>query len=50
MLAEDAIRSAIRDYKTKRSKISNTTKQTGFLDVSQNVSTGEAIAAASTQS
>ncbi|KAG6880297.1 iron-binding protein [Termitomyces sp. T32_za158] len=40
MLAEDAIRSAIRDYKTKRSKLTNQ-KQSGFIDVAQSAATGE---------
>ncbi|KAG6890897.1 iron-binding protein [Termitomyces sp. Mi166 len=40
MLAEDAIRSAIRDYKTKRSKLANQ-KQAGFIDVAQSAATGE---------
>ncbi|KIM68694.1 hypothetical protein SCLCIDRAFT_105062 [Scleroderma citrinum Foug A] len=35
MLAEDAIRSAIRDYRSKR------TKQTDYMDVAQNTVTGE---------
>ncbi|KNZ73856.1 Iron sulfur cluster assembly protein 1, mitochondrial [Termitomyces sp. J132] len=38
MLAEDAIRSAIRDYKTKRSKLGNQ-KQAGFIDVAQSAAT-----------
>ncbi|KAG6833734.1 iron-binding protein [Tephrocybe sp. NHM501043] len=40
MLAEDAIRSAIRDYKTKRSKMANP-KQKGFIDVAQSATTGQ---------
>lgn len=40
VLAEDAIRSAIRDYKTKRSKLANQ-KQAGFIDVAQKAATGE---------
>ncbi|KAG6837950.1 iron-binding protein [Arthromyces matolae] len=40
MLAEDAIRSAIRDYKSKRAKASNP-QQKGFIDVSQSSVTGE---------
>jgi len=44
-LAEDAIRSAIRDYRSKRSALSNP-KQQGFIDVSQNVTTGETVATA----
>ncbi|KAF9484014.1 iron sulfur cluster assembly protein 1 [Pholiota conissans] len=38
MLAEDAIRSAIRDYRSKRA---TQAKKSGFIDVSQNSSTGE---------
>lgn len=34
MLAEDAIRSAIRDYRTKRSNLANP-KQSGFIDVTE---------------
>jgi Fe-S cluster assembly scaffold IscU len=34
MLAEDAIRSAIKDYKLKRAKLADT-KQNGFIDVTQ---------------
>jgi Fe-S cluster assembly scaffold IscU len=45
MLAEDAIRSAIRDYQTKRSTMANP-KKPGFIDVSQSVSTGETVATA----
>ncbi|KAJ6599222.1 FeS cluster assembly scaffold IscU [Mycena vulgaris] len=44
MLAEDAIRSAIRDYRSKRSALSNP-KQHGFIDVSQSA-TGETVATA----
>ncbi|KAJ7638644.1 FeS cluster assembly scaffold IscU [Roridomyces roridus] len=44
MLAEDAIRSAIRDYRSKRSALSNP-KQAGFIDVSQGP-TGETVATA----
>jgi len=44
MLAEDAIRSAIRDYRSKRSKLAQTSS--GFIDISQNASTGEVIASA----
>ncbi|KAJ7047525.1 FeS cluster assembly scaffold IscU [Mycena alexandri] len=44
MLAEDAIRSAIRDYRSKRSAMSNP-KQSGFIDVSQ-AATGETVATA----
>ncbi|GJE84961.1 FeS cluster assembly scaffold IscU [Phanerochaete sordida] len=45
MLAEDAIRSAIKDYRTKRSKLHNP-KQAGFIDVSQSAATGETVATA----
>ncbi|KAJ6629150.1 NifU-like N terminal domain-containing protein [Mycena sp. CBHHK59/15] len=45
MLAEDAIRSAIRDYRSKRSALP-TNKQAGFIDVSQNATTGETVASA----
>ncbi|KAH7879573.1 FeS cluster assembly scaffold IscU [Lentinula edodes] len=45
MLAEDAIRSAIRDYKSKRNSMTNP-KQKGFIDVSQSVVTGETVATA----
>ncbi|QRV90501.1 iron-sulfur cluster assembly scaffold protein [Ceratobasidium sp. AG-Ba] len=45
MLAEDAIRSAIRDYRTKRSKMANP-KKPGFIDVSQSAATGETVATA----
>ncbi|KAJ3729021.1 FeS cluster assembly scaffold IscU [Lentinula guzmanii] len=45
MLAEDAIRSAIRDYKSKRNNMTNP-KQKGFIDVSQSVVTGETVATA----
>lgn len=45
MLAEDAIRSAIRDYKSKRSKMANPNKE-GFIDVSQSAATGETVATA----
>ncbi|TDL29615.1 FeS cluster assembly scaffold IscU [Rickenella mellea] len=40
MLAEDAIRSAIRDYRSKRQNLSNT-KKAGFIEISQNSVTGE---------
>lgn len=39
VLAEDAIRSAIQDYRTKRAKLAQTSP--GFIDVSQNVAAGE---------
>ncbi|KAF7981638.1 hypothetical protein HWV62_32734 [Athelia sp. TMB] len=45
MLAEDAIRSAIRDYQTKRTKMANPNKP-GFIDVSQSAATGETVATA----
>jgi hypothetical protein len=45
VLAEDAIRSAIRDYRTKRSLASNP-KKAGFIDVTQSAATGETIAQA----
>jgi len=35
MLAEDAIRSAIRDYRSKRSPLANTQKKSNLIDVSQ---------------
>ena len=40
VLAEDAIRSAIRDYKKKREGLANP-KQRGFIDVTQSPVTGE---------
>ncbi|KDQ07015.1 hypothetical protein BOTBODRAFT_39157 [Botryobasidium botryosum FD-172 SS1] len=43
MLAEDAIRSAIRDYRTKRAKAS-TTGQAGVIDVSHTASQPQASA------
>ncbi|KAI0722166.1 FeS cluster assembly scaffold IscU [Cerioporus squamosus] len=45
MLAEDAIRSAIRDYRNKRTKLGNP-KKSGFIDVSQSAATGETVATA----
>jgi len=45
MLAEDAIRSAIRDYQSKRSSMTNP-KQKGFIDVAQSAATGETVATA----
>jgi NifU-like protein involved in Fe-S cluster formation len=45
VLAEDAIRSAIRDYQAKRSAMANP-KKPGFIDVSQSVATGETVATA----
>ncbi|KAJ6516063.1 FeS cluster assembly scaffold IscU [Mycena sanguinolenta] len=44
MLAEDAIRSAIRDYRSKRAAMPNQ-KQSGFIDVTQ-AATGETVATA----
>ena len=45
MLAEDAIRSAIRDYRSKRSKLAEGRKA-GFIDVTQSAVTGETVATA----
>ena len=45
VLAEDAIRSAIRDYRSKRTKSGNP-KKSGFIDVSQSAATGETVATA----
>jgi len=45
MLAEDAIRSAIRDYQKKRTTMTNPNKS-GFIDVSQSAATGETVATA----
>lgn len=45
VLAEDAIRSAIRDYRSKRQNLSNP-KQSGFIDVTQSSVTGETTATA----
>ncbi|KAF9246926.1 FeS cluster assembly scaffold IscU [Melanogaster broomeanus] len=45
MLAEDAIRSAIRDYRTKRNKLSDPL-QAGFIDVTQSAVTGQTLATA----
>ncbi|KAK0561231.1 iron-binding protein [Tilletia horrida] len=42
MLAEDAIKSAIKDYKKKRDVTGNT--KAGHIDVTQNVATGETSA------
>jgi NifU-like protein involved in Fe-S cluster formation len=45
MLAEDAIRSAIRDYKSKRKTLADSkVTQAGFIDVSANATTGETTA------
>lgn len=46
MLAEDAIRSAIRDYKMKRDKMADPKKAAGFIDVSQSAVTGQTVATA----
>lgn len=45
VLAEDAIRSAIRDYRRKRSTLKDP-KKPGFIDVSQSAATGETVATA----
>ncbi|KAF4602257.1 iron-binding protein [Pleurotus pulmonarius] len=45
MLAEDAIRSAIRDYKSKQTALGKKSKS-GFIDVSQSAATGETVATA----
>ncbi|KNZ54634.1 uncharacterized protein VP01_2897g3 [Puccinia sorghi] len=45
MLAEDAIKAAIRDYQ-KKLQTSGAKKASGFIDVSQSASTGETIATA----
>ena len=45
VLAEDAIRSAIRDYKRKRDTMTDP-KQKGFIDVSQSTVTGQTTATA----
>lgn len=45
VLAEDAIRSAIRDYRRKRGALKDP-KQSGFIDVSQSAATGETVATA----
>ncbi|KAF8517857.1 FeS cluster assembly scaffold IscU [Gautieria morchelliformis] len=46
MLAEDAIRSAIRDYRSKRNTMADPKKAAGFIDVSQSTVTGETVATA----
>ncbi|KAH9048994.1 FeS cluster assembly scaffold IscU [Lactarius hengduanensis] len=43
MLAEDAIRSAIKDYQSKRAKLANTT-QKSFIDVTRSGATAAAAA------
>jgi hypothetical protein len=45
VLAEDAIRSAIRDYRSKRNAMSNP-KEQGFIDVTQSAVAGETVAPA----
>ena len=40
VLAEDAIRSAIKDYRSKRAKLADT-KQNNFIDVTQSGATAE---------
>jgi iron-sulfur cluster assembly enzyme ISCU, mitochondrial len=45
VLAEDAIRSAIRDYR-KKVAARDTSKAEGFIDVTQSVATGETVATA----
>jgi len=45
MLAEDAIRSAIRDYR-KKVTTRGTAKAEGFIDVTQSAATGETVATA----
>lgn len=45
MLAEDAIRSAIRDYRTKRTRLADP-KKAGYIDVTQSSVTGETVATA----
>lgn len=46
MLAEDAIRSAIRDYHSKRNKMTDPKNAAGFIDVTQSTTTGETVATA----
>jgi NifU-like protein involved in Fe-S cluster formation len=45
VLAEDAIRSAIKDYRSKRAKLAES-KPTNFINVAQTTSTADATAAA----
>jgi NifU-like protein involved in Fe-S cluster formation len=45
VLAEDAIRSAIKDYRSKRAKLAES-KPTSFINVAQTTSTADATAAA----
>ena len=42
VLAEDAIRSAIKDYRTKRAKLADT-KQNSFIDATQSGATAESV-------
>ncbi|KAI9467252.1 FeS cluster assembly scaffold IscU [Lactarius psammicola] len=50
MLAEDAIRSAIKDYQSKRAKLADT-KQNSFIDVTRSGATaGSAVTAHTSQS
>lgn len=46
MLAEDAIKAAIRDYQLKLEKSGKPANMAGHIDVSQSVVTGETIATA----
>lgn len=46
MLAEDAIKAAIRDYQNKLKSSGSKRGAAGFIDVSQSVTTGETIATA----
>jgi len=45
VLAEDAIRSAIRDYRSKRNNLADP-KRAGYIDVTQSAATGETVATA----
>ncbi|KAF8558985.1 hypothetical protein OG21DRAFT_1503439 [Imleria badia] len=45
MLAEDAIRSAIRNYRSKRNNLADPQKA-GYIDVTQSSATGETVATA----
>ncbi|EGF98719.1 uncharacterized protein MELLADRAFT_50916 [Melampsora larici-populina 98AG31] len=46
MLAEDAIKAAIRDYQEKLNQSGNPKNQSGHIDVSQSVVTGQTVATA----
>lgn len=46
MLAEDAIKAAIRDYQLKLEKAGSAGNKAGHIEVSQSVATGETIATA----